>query len=224
MIPLKDDNPTDSLPIVTVGLIILNCIVFLYQFTLGDNGISFIYNYGAVPYLITNPGMAVEGIYFPPEFTVFTSMFLHGGWFHLIGNMLYLWIFGNNIEDKLGHFTFIIFYILCGLLASAAHIATAPESQIPTVGASGAIAGVLGAYLIRFPKAKVLVLFWFGIFIRTIYIPAVIVLGFWFVIQLFSGLPTLGVEQGGGVAYFAHIGGFVAGILLFVLIMLFKKK
>ncbi len=223
MIPLRDDNPTERLPIVTVGLIILNTAIFFYQLSLGYDSTRFIFNYGAIPYLITNPGATPEGIHFPSELTVFTSMFLHGGWMHLIGNMLYLWIFGNNIEDQLGHFKFILFYIACGVLAGLSHIITDPASKIPTVGASGAIAGVLGAYLIRFPRARVLVLIWFGFFIRMVYIPAIIVLGFWFIIQLASGLPTLGMTQSGGIAYFAHIGGFVAGIVLFLILNLLQR-
>jgi membrane associated rhomboid family serine protease len=218
MIPLRDNNPTERFPIITIILIVLNAAVFIYQVSLGHGIDRFIYNYGAIPYLIAGKGPSPEWIGFPPKLTLFTSMFLHGGWMHLIGNMLYLWIFGNNIEDKLGHVAFIIFYILSGILAALAHIISNPGSQVPTVGASGAIAGVLGAYMIRFPTAKVLVLFWFGFFIRMIYVPAVIVLGFWFILQLAVGLPSLSASQAGGVAYFAHIGGFVAGIILFLIL------
>ncbi len=223
MIPLRDDNPTERFPVFTISLIVINVLVFFYQFSLGKESGVFIYNYGMIPYLVTHPNEIVEGIYFPAELTLFTSMFLHGGFMHLAGNMLYLWIFGNNIEDKLGHIGFLIFYVICGVLAGLAHLITAPNSQIPTVGASGAIAGVLGAYLIKFPRARILTLIWLGFFVRLVYIPAIVVLGFWFIFQLLFGLPTLGVEQGGGVAYFAHIGGFVAGLLFFLLISLFRK-
>jgi len=215
MIPLRDDIPTERLPVVTIGLIILNTAVFLYQLSLGPQAEAFIFNYGAIPYQIVFGGESPAGVNFPSKLTLLTSMFLHGGWMHLIGNMLYLWIFGNNIEDQLGHFVYLIFYVACGLLAGLAHILSDPSSQVPSVGASGAIAGVLGAYLIKFPKARILTLIWLGFFVRLVYIPAIFVLGFWFVLQIIAGLPTVGAGQTGGIAYFAHIGGFVAGIILF---------
>ncbi|PJA26490.1 MAG: rhomboid family intramembrane serine protease [candidate division Zixibacteria bacterium CG_4_9_14_3_um_filter_46_8] len=215
MLPLRDNIPTERLPIVTVALIIVNTAVFLYQLSLGQESSRFIYNYGMIPYLVSDSHATIAGVHFPSELTFLTSMFLHGSWLHLIGNMIYLWIFGNNIEDRLGHLVFIVFYISCGILASMTHLITAPHSQIPTVGASGAIAGILGAYILKFPRARILTLIWLGFFVRTVYIPAIFVLGFWFLIQLISGLPTLGTEQGAGVAYFAHIGGFVAGMALF---------
>lgn len=224
MIPLKDDNPTSIFPYVTITFIVANVLIFFYQFSLGEGLNIFIYNFGAVPYLITNPQEAPPEIYTPAYLTLFTSMFLHGGWMHLIGNMLYLWIFGNNIEDQLGHIGFIVFYLGCGLLATAAHIMTDPSSKIPTVGASGAISGVLGAYLIRFPRARVLTLIWFGFFVRMVHLPALVFLGFWIMLQLLYGLPTLGGQTGGGVAYFAHIGGFAAGVGLFVLMRLLIGK
>ena len=155
----------------------------------------------------------------PPIFGVFTSMFLHGGWLHLIGNMLYLWIFGNNIEDAMGHVRYLIFYLVCGVAASFSHILSDAQSVIPSIGASGAISGVLGAYLLLYPRAKVLVLVPLGFFTQLMHIPASIVLGLWFLLQLLSSAMSGG--QGGGVAWWAHIGGFVAGVLL---VALFKKR
>ena len=148
-------------------------------------------------------------------------MFLHGHWPHLLGNMLYLWIFGNNIEDAVGHFGFIVFYLLCGVGAAAAQVVVAPDSTVPMIGASGAVSGVLGAYLLLFPRARVLVLFPIWIFWRVFYVPAIVVLALWFVLQLLSGLAVLGVNITGGIAFWAHIGGFVSGL---VLILLFKKR
>lgn len=155
----------------------------------------------------------------PPAVTLFSSMFLHGGWMHLIGNMLYLWIFGNNVEDSMGHLRFVLFYLLCGIAAGLAQAIPNPESMVPMVGASGAISGVLGAYLLLYPHARVLVLLPLGIFSRVFHLPAVWVLGFWFVYQILSS--ALSSAQGGGVAWGAHIGGFIAGMLL---IPLFKSK
>jgi len=221
VIPIKDDNPTRTVPFITITLIIINAIIFIYQLTLSENlSILFTKSYGVVPFEITHWLDLSPEIHFPVVLTLITSQFLHGGLFHLGGNMLYLWIFGNNIEDVLGHFRFIIFYLLCGIIAGLSHILTQPNSLIPTVGASGAISGVLGAYLIRFPRARVLVVFWFIFIIRLIYVPALIVLGLWIFIQIFSGLGSLG-QQGGGVAWFAHVGGFIAGI---VLLKLFEPR
>jgi len=211
MIPLKDDNPTSTFPLFTVGLIVLNSLVFFYQQTLGEAATGFVFTYGAVPEKVTSFQMTE----FPAPLTILTAMFLHGGWFHLIGNMLFLWIFGKNIEDQLGHLRFLIFYLICGVLASLAHIMVTPHSSIPMVGASGAIAGVLGAYLIRFPNARILTLIWFGFFIRVVRVPAIFFLGFWFILQLLYGLPSLAMRGMGGIAFFAHIGGFIAGLLLF---------
>ncbi len=155
--------------------------------------------------------------------SLFSSMFLHGGFLHLAGNMLYLWIFGDNVEDQLGHVKFFIFYILCGLAASLLHIITAPNSKVPMVGASGAIAGVLGAYMIRFPRARILTLIFLGFFIRIVAVPALFVLGFWFILQLLYAFPSIG-STSGGVAWFAHVGGFLAGIVLFKLFSAFSKR
>jgi len=221
MIPFKDDNPTTISPIITVGLIIINCLVFLFQLSLGSDGVrQFVIQMGTIPYEITHLTNLPGSEAFSPFTTIFTSMFLHGGWMHLIGNMLYLWIFGNNIEDSMGHLRFIFFYLLTGVIASISHVISDPSSQIPSIGASGAIAGVLGAYLILFPFARVHVLFFFFIIIKVIRLPAVVVLGFWFILQLFEGLPSVGAQTG-GVAWFAHIGGFIAGVLM---IKIFQKK
>jgi len=220
MIPLKDDNPTRSWPLVTVGLIIVNVIVFLYQLSLGRGFGAFMFKMGAIPYELTRFTDIDPQVAFPLPLTLLTSQFLHGGFLHLIGNMLYLWIFGDNIEDIMGHFRFFIFYLLCGILAATTHILTNINSEVPMVGASGAIAGVLGAYLVRYPRAKVSVLFFFFFIIRIIKVPAMFVLGFWIVIQVLSGLGSLNVG-GGGVAWFAHIGGFLAGILL---LKVFERK
>jgi len=213
MIPLHDDNPRVMTPFVNYGLIALNLVVFFHQFTLQDVDLqAFVYTYGAIPSQITGG----EGY-----FSLFTSMFLHGGLLHLLSNMLYLYIFGDNIEGLMGHGRYLLFYILSGLGAAASHIFIELQSAIPMIGASGAISGVLGAYLLKFPRAKVLILFWIIIFINTIRVPAIIVLGLWFFMQLSSGLSSLGVQSGGGVAWFAHIGGFVVGL---VLVKFFEKQ
>ena len=218
-IPLKDENPTTRFPVVTVLFIVVNILVFFYQ-VLSPEGLQlYVYKLGAIPYEITHfqsisfviseSGAHLTRI--SPPLSLFTSMFLHGGVFHLFGNMLYLWIFGNNIEDYLGSFRFIIFYLIGGLAASLTHILFNPGSQVPMIGASGAIAGILGAYFILYPSARVLTL----VFFSVIPVPAAIILGIWFIGQL------LNIGLGGGVAWFAHIGGFVAGLLL---LRLFKQK
>ena len=219
MIPLHDDNPTEITPFVTVTFIVLCSLVFLYEISLPAQASEiFVYMYGAIPAVVFgNAQLPPELMSLPAYGTLISSMFLHGGWMHLLGNMLYLWIFGNNIEDVMGHGKFIVFYLLCGVLAALSHAMIDPQSDIPMVGASGAIAGVLGAYLMLYPHARVLVLIPYVI-ITTLRIPAVFVLGLWFLMQLLSGGMSLG-HEGGGVAFFAHIGGFLAGI---VLIGLFK--
>jgi len=220
MIPLRDDNPTDITPVVTFSFIAACVLVFLYQTTLsGTMGEAFVYQYGAIPAVVFGEArLPPELMALPAYGTLVSSMFLHGGWMHLIGNMLYLWIFGKNIEDVMGHAKFIIYYLLCGTLAALSHAMIDPASTVPMVGASGAISGILGAYLLLFPRARVLVLIPLGFFTRMMYIPAGLVLGFWFVMQVLSGGMSLG-HEGGGVAFFAHIGGFIAGM---VLIGLFK--
>ena len=221
MLPLHDDNPTERTPFVTITIIAICVLVFLYQASLPHHSDeAFVFQYGAIPALVfghaTLPGDMVA---LPGMLTLVTSMFLHGGWMHLLGNMLYLWIFGNNIEDVMGHVRFVIFYLACGVLAALSHALTDPSSQIPMVGASGAISAVLGAYLLLFPRARVLVLLP-PPFLGTTYVPAVVVLGVWFLGQLLSGGMSLGAS-GGGVAFFAHIGGFVAGMAL---IGFFKRR
>ncbi len=222
MIPLHDDNPTEINPLVTIALIVTCALVFLYEVSLPERaGETFVFHYGAIPASIFGHEAALseDAVAVPVTLTLLTSMFLHGGWMHLIGNMLYLWIFGNNVEDVMGHVKFVIFYVVCGILAAMSHALTDPTSGIPMVGASGAISGVLGAYLLLYPRAQVLVVIPLGIFIKTMYVPAGFVLGFWFVLQLLSGGMSLG-QGGGGVAFFAHVGGFVAGMAL---IGLFKR-
>ncbi len=214
MIPLRDTVPSRSFPIVSVTLIIVNTIDFLYEMTLGRDLNLFIGRYALVPARLAS--MFEEGA--SPVRTVapvFTSMFLHAGWIHLIGNMLYLWIFGDNVEDKMGRARFLLFYLLCGAGAAVLQIYSSPGSEIPTVGASGAIAGVLGAYFLLFPRSRVLTLFPIFFFIQFIEVPAYFLLGFWFLMQFFSGALSIGNEpSGGGVAWWAHIGGFVTGMAL----------
>jgi membrane associated rhomboid family serine protease len=217
MIPLSDDNPTESTPLVTITLIASCVLDFLYQSTLpAQQGQAFVFQFGAIPALLfghADPPMDLVVI--PAYATLLTSMFLHGSWMHLIGNMLYLWIFGNNIEDVMGHAKFVLFYFTCGILAALSHALTDLSSTLPMVGASGAISGVLGAYLLLFPRAQVLVFIPLGFASRTLYVPAGFVLGLWFVMQLLSGGVSVGGGGGGGgVAFFAHIGGFVAGMAL----------
>ena len=226
MFPLKDDIPSQTTPVVTMALIAINIVVFLYQMSLqvtGDAGASaalqaFVFEFGAVPCRISGV-CAAAGDFPPPVATIFTSMFLHGGLLHVGGNMLYLWIFGDNVEDTLGHGRFLIFYFLSGLVAAASQTLLNPSSSVPMIGASGAVSGVLGAYLILFPYATVLTLVMFIFFIRLIRIPALIVLGFWIVVQFLNGLGSFQRATGeGGVAWFAHIGGFLAGIVILLII------
>jgi len=218
MIPLHDNNPTERPPIITIAWIVACALVFLYQASLpAGPGETFVFQYGAIPALVFGEADLPEmGVAIPAYATLITSMFLHGGWMHLIGNMLYLWVFGNNIEDAMGHAKYIAFYLTCGILAALSHALTDPSSSIPMVGASGAISGILGAYLLLFPRAKVLVMM---PALGATRVPAAIVLGMWFVMQLLSGGMSIGSE-GGGVAFFAHIGGFLAGMAL---IGLFKR-
>jgi membrane associated rhomboid family serine protease len=215
VIPLHDDTPTETPPIVTIALIISCTLVFLYEVALPpDVGELFVYRYGAIPAAIFGRAtLPAEATAIPPHLTILTSVFLHGGWMHLIGNMLYLWIFGNNVEDVMGHGRFIVFYLTCGIIAALSHAVIEPASGVPMVGASGAISGILGAYLLLFPRAQVLVIIPLGIISRMMYVPAALVLGLWFLVQVLSGGMSLG-QEGGGVAFFAHIGGFLAGMLL----------
>ncbi len=214
--PVKDDNPTSSRALVTYSLILVNIAVFTYEAMLATRGELdvFLLTYALIPRHIT-AGVEIH--------TLFSSMFLHGGLMHIAGNMLYLHIFGDNVEDAMGKTRFLVFYLLCGLAASFLQISINPSSGVPNVGASGAIAGVLGAYLMLFPRAKVHTVVFLGYFMRWVRLPAFLILGFWFVIQLFSGFGSL-VQLSpdvGGVAFFAHVGGFVAGM---VLVWVFKKR
>ena len=204
MIPLRDTQRSYSTPVVTVLLIVVNCVAFLYELSLGQYARNhLIYVYGLVPDRLV-------------PMSLVTSMFLHGGWLHILGNMWFLWIFGDNVEDVLGHGKYLLFYLLCGVAAGLAHLVTNLGSPVPTVGASGAIAGVMGAYLVKFPRARVTTLVPVFIFLTTFDLPAAFVLGYWFLIQFFSGVGTVTSSHltERGVAWFAHVGGFLTGILL----------
>ena len=220
MIPLKDDNPISSRPIVTYFIIGMCVVVFFMQ--LGSESYrtgQLFYSYGLIPSVLMGHDQLPMDLYAVPAYvTIFSSMFMHGGWMHLIMNMLFIWVFADNIEDNLGSRNFIIFYILCGIGAAMAHVLMDTHSQIPVIGASGAISGVLGAYIINHPKARILVLIPF-FFIIIIKIRALYVLGYWFVLQFINSYTVS--SQGGGVAYAAHIGGFVSGLIL---ILFFNKK
>jgi rhomboid family protein len=219
MIPLRDENPSGLKPAVTVTLISLCVLVFFWQLSYGRAQQAVIYAFALIPSVLFGynelpPELAV----IPPSMTLITSMFMHGGWMHIIGNMLYLWIFGDNVEDAMGHAKFVMFYLLCGIAAAFTQAIPDPHSVIPMLGASGAISGVLGAYLLLYPHARVLVLVPLGFFSRVMHLPAGIVLSLWFALQFLSNIMSKG---GGGVAFRAHIGGFVAGLLL---VGLLKRK
>jgi membrane associated rhomboid family serine protease len=222
MIPLKDDNPTNTFPLITIGLIAINVLVYIYQLTLSSEGLeTFLFRYGAIPGRLVHP---FEGNHSSPQtipyaLTIFSSMFLHGGAVHLLGNMLYLWIFGNNVEDNLGHVKFIFFYLIAGFFAAFIHTLSDLGSPIPMIGASGAIAGVLGAYLILFPRANVSTLFIFIIFFKIIKVPAVLILGLWFLVQLLNAGTV-----GGSVAWYAHVGGFLTGVVLILTFRSLRKN
>jgi membrane associated rhomboid family serine protease len=215
MIPLRDSHPSGTFPFVTIGLILVNSLVWLYEISLGPKLDRFLFEYGLTPlqfiYFYKLPGGFVANDLVP----LFTSMFIHAGWLHVIGNMWFLWIFGDNVEDRLGHFRYLLFYLLCGIGASLIHVIFNPNSPIPTVGASGAISGVLGAYLVSYPHARIHTLLIIFIIIRFIELPAFIFLIAWFLFQFLSGASQLGAApDSGGVAYWAHMGGFVVGIVL----------
>ena len=228
--PLRDYRKSGSFPWVTVALIAINVLVYLYQaLVLGDQRVVlrqglrsevisledlFIFQYGVTPCEVTASCQPFPAATFPIWLTLFTAMFLHGGLLHVASNMWYLWIFGDNVEDAMGKPRFLIFYLLGGMAAAAAQILANTSSQIPMVGASGAIAGVLGAYLVLFPQGRILTLVWVFFFVRLIQLPAMIVLGLWFLLQLLSVSVGGGALQGEGVAWMAHIGGFAAGVLL----------
>jgi membrane associated rhomboid family serine protease len=201
MIPLRDIVPSRTTPIVTISLIVANVLVFLYELTLGRAVDDFMLYFGLVP-------AAFSWV------AVLTSMFLHGGLFHVAGNMLYLWIFGDNVEDRMGHGRFLVFYLLCGTAAALAQTITAPDSVVPMVGASGAIAGVMGAYFVLYPKSRIVTLVPIFFFFQIIEVPAIFFLGIWFVMQFLSGIGSIATATGGGggIAFWAHVAGFVAGI------------
>ncbi len=211
MIPLKDNIPSRSFPFITVTLLLANIAVYVYQLTLGSAEEPFLWKYGAVASAITTLQPVNPASTLFPWFTLFTAQFVHGSIWHLGGNMLFLWIFGDNVEDRLGHFRFLIFFLVCGVLSIIAQVIVNTDSAVPLIGASGAIAGVMGAYMVRFPRARILVYFYF----TAIWAPALLFLGLWFIFQLIVAAPS--ISQSGGVAYFAHIGGFVVGMILFKL-------
>jgi len=236
VIPLSDPHiARRTFPYVTIALLAINVLVFLYQFTLGElESFQFVYKFGVVPAELTGlpeltkvPVQLDQRIMLlelaspiPTWATIFTSMFMHGGFLHIIGNMVFLWVFGDNVEDRLGHVRYLVFYLAAGVAAALAQVWVSQDSYTPMVGASGAIAGVLGAYLVLYPSSRVNTLIWFGI-VTVIPMPAVVLIGIWAVLQLFSGLGSLGPETaGGGVAYFAHLGGFVVGIAVALLVRL----
>src|SRR3954470_1514895 len=203
MIPISDVIPSRTRPFVTVGLIVLNAIIFLYEQLLPQPLLErFVLSYAVIPAWFAWPAL-------------FTSQFLHAGWMHVISNMLYLWIFGDNVEDRLGHVRYLFFYLGAGALAAVLQIVLNPYSSVPMLGASGAIAGVMGAYFVLYPQSRVLTLIFLFIFVDLVEIPAIFFLGIWFLMQLLSGVGSLGVSNaaGGGTAFFAHIGGFVVGVL-----------
>ena len=218
MIPLKDINQTRTFPAVTLLLIAVNAAAFVYQLSLGSGpGLTgFFYEFGLVPRALLSLGYWQESGILPGLAPFLTSMFLHGGWMHFLGNMLYLWVFGDNVEDWLGRLRFLLFYLVCGLLAALLQIAVHPGSPIPMIGASGAISGVLAAYLVLFPRARVLTFVPILFFFYLVRLPALIFLGLWFLLQFFNGAVSLtsGDLSMGGTAWWAHIGGFVAGLVL----------
>jgi membrane associated rhomboid family serine protease len=225
LIPLRDSIRSRTTPVVTVGLIIINVLVFLKEVSLGSGSRELLEAFGFVPARFVlwadRGGDPLSPFRFIP---IFTAMFLHGGWAHIIGNMLYLWIFGDNVEDRLGHLRYLLFYLLCGTIAFATQTLATPDSTVPAIGASGAIAGVLGAYFILYPRSRVLTLVPIFIIPWFVEIPAVVYLGLWFILQLFSGAVELTSHAGqvGGVAWWAHAGGFVSGIIL--CLVLRKRK
>jgi membrane associated rhomboid family serine protease len=221
MIPLKDNNPTSRFPVVTVLLIVTNVAVFLFTDLLGYGGREFLLKYSLIPYNIMTVGSWTGNGPLMAGFSIISSQFLHGGLIHVVGNMLFLWIFGNNIEDRLGGMRFFFFYLLCGVAAATAQIVPDPRSVVPMIGASGAVAGIMGAYLLEFPRARVLTLIWILFFIRLVWLPAFVIIIYWILLQVFYQLASGGSS---GVAYMAHIGGFLAGLILVRLFMLFGGR
>jgi len=221
MLPLRDENPSQSFPGMTILLIGANIAVFLYEFSLSSRGLeNFILSYGAIPAAVLTGARVSPGHSPIPALTLLTSMFLHGGFMHLAGNMLYLWIFGDNIEDRMGPVRFLAFYLSCGVAAALIQILVRPDSTAPLVGASGAIAGILGAYALLYPAARVQTLIFLFIFVRIIELPALVLLGVWFLMQLLAA-PA---RDEAGVAFFAHIGGFLTGMLLLAVFLRRRQR
>ncbi|HXL07306.1 MAG TPA: rhomboid family intramembrane serine protease [Gemmatimonadales bacterium] len=228
MIPYKDENPTDLTPVITIGIIAVNALVWLLVQGAGVSGeqlVRSVCELGLIPGEVlrtvppgtgvpVGPGMRCVITAQPHWWTVLTSMFLHSGWLHIIGNMWFLWVFGNNIEDSMGHARFVVFFLLCGAAAAAAQIVSDPASPIPMVGASGAISGVMGAYILLYPRVRVHTIVWLGFFVTTVALPAYVMLGYWFVLQLLLGAAGALSRAQGGVAVWAHVGGFLAGMAL----------
>ena len=223
MIPLRDDVPSRTFPFVNVGLIALNTLFFVMELGMGERLEGFLFQAAVIPALYTGPDGRLNPLQLlltsvTPDLgaRVLLSMFLHGGWAHLLGNMLYLWIFGDNVEDRMGHLRFLVFYLLCGWTASYAHIWSQPASRMPSIGASGAIAGVLGAYMSLYPRARVVAVIPLGLFFPLVQVPAIFFLGIWFLQQFLTGSLSLVARtaESGGVAWWAHVGGFAAGIVL----------
>lgn len=220
LLPLYDENPTNSFPLFNFFLIAVNVLIFFWEISIGPQALQqVIANYGFVPKNLTD-AVTAGRLMDPAYITIFTSMFLHGGFVHIFGNMLYLWIFGNNVEDRFGHIRYLLFYIFAGIAGVLGQTLIDPYSTIPGIGASGAIAGVLGGYLLMFPKARVVTIIPIFFFLQLIRLPAVIVLGFWIFVQFISGVASItqAPQQVGGVAWFAHIGGFLGGVLLTLLL------
>lgn len=227
MLPIKDyAGPRRRLPWMTWGLIVVNVVIFLYQVSLGTNTQAFMFAYSAVPVALTHgvPQTSLPGVpaHFPFQtpvpvyLTLITAMFLHAGWLHIGGNMLFLYIFGDNVEDRMGHIPYLLFYLFCGVVAGITQVEVDPGSSIPSLGASGAIAGVLAAYLVLFPLARVRTIIFIVFFFTIVTLPAIVLIGIWFLLQFFDGVAALSnVQQGmGGVGYFAHVGGFVTGLVI----------
>jgi len=222
MIPLRDKNPSQHFPIVNLFIIFLNIAVYIYQYLILPDKLSryFVFSLGCIPYEITHMVDLSPPNLVPIPLTMFTSMFIHGSFFHLLSNMLFLWIFGDNVEDRLGHLNYLIFFILCGLLAIFVHILFNPASKLPCIGASGAISGVMGAYMLFFPRARIKTLFVLFVIIQIVDIPAFIMIGYWIFVQIISGVSEIG--HSGGIAWFAHIGGFFSGVLLAPILRRYK--
>jgi membrane associated rhomboid family serine protease len=208
MIPIRDEIRTRRTPVVNYLLIAANVVVFLFMWLAASSQETWVYQFAMIPVNYR------DGVGAGDVADIFTSMFMHAGLAHIGGNMLYLWIFGDNVEDRLGPAGYLVFYLVGGVVASLTHLLTNPGSEVPTVGASGAIAAVLGAYLVLFPQSRVVTIIPLGYFMRLATVPAIVVLGLWFVLQIFSGVLSLGGPDVGGVAFWAHVGGFVAGVVM----------